>query len=98
MTPRTLVAVGLVAGLLGCSDVEDPLAPPGFTIVEGQVRYTPIEGGCWLLHATNDTIYQGVPTALRINTLHVRAAVRVRQGDTYCPGLPAEYAWVRALP
>ena len=99
MTPKTWIAIALVTGLVGCSNVVDPPVPEGFTVVEGRVVYASIEGGCWLLQATNDMAYLGVPTEQQVNNLRVRAALRVRSDwGTYCPGVPSEIAWIRALP
>lgn len=81
--------LGIVAlAVIGCSatDGPPPDSGPEPMVLEGQVRFLTIEGGCWGLQ-TDSATYEpvgGFPEDFRQDRLEVRATVRSVHGGSIC--------------
>ncbi len=54
--------------------------PPGVFVVDGTVRFLPVEGGCWSIEGTNGRRYEPInlPAEFRHDGLPVRAMLKAR--------------------
>ena len=74
------------------------------TIVTGDfvVRFEPIEGGCWGLVATDNTLYSpsNLDNVYRIDGLRVTASLEVPSPPWggFCPGQPVKVIEIAPLP
>ncbi len=90
MTLRSYIVLSLAiaSGTLGCASSEEapPAADDAMFVVEGNVRFLNIEGGCWGLQ-TDSATYEpvgGFPEGFRQDQLAVRATVRSVDGASIC--------------
>ena len=90
MTVRGHIAFSLIAagGLLGCASQEEapPAADDAIYVIEGDVRFVNVEGGCWGLQ-TDSATYEpvgGIPEGFRQDQLAMRATVRNVDGASIC--------------
>jgi len=90
MTLRSYIALSLAmaSGMLGCASQEEaPPAPEDAAfVIEGNVRFIDVEGGCWGI-GTDSTTYEpvgGIPDGFRQDQLAVRATVRGVEGASIC--------------
>ncbi|TDJ54115.1 MAG: hypothetical protein E2O47_06825 [Gemmatimonadetes bacterium] len=90
MTLRSYIALSLavVGGMLGCASQEEalPAADDAVFVIEGNVRFIDIEGGCWGI-GTDSATYEpvgGIPDGFRQDQLAVRATVRGVEGASIC--------------
>ena len=90
MTPRSYIVLSLAiaSGMLGCASQEEapPAADDAVFVIEGDVRFIDLEGGCWGLQ-TDSATYEpvgGFPENFRQDQLAVRATVRRVDGASIC--------------
>jgi hypothetical protein len=89
MTMRSYIAfsLALAGGMLGCASQEaPPAADDAVFVIEGDVRFLDVEGGCWGLQ-TDSATYEpvgGIPEGFRQDRLVVRATVRGVEGASIC--------------
>ncbi len=71
---RMLLPIAACLAISGCS-----LFDQGFEVT-GTVRFTPVEGGCWLIRAEDGRAFEptNLATAFRKDSLRVRATVEAR--------------------
>ncbi len=97
---RLRLAAGIaLVGLLACSRTRDSLGPipPGAPLltpdqtlsIDATARFSPIEGGCWLLVEDAGSRYVfGLPEGFRRDGLTVHAVVRGSSLGSFCgPGV-----------
>ncbi len=82
------LSLAMAVGVLGCaSQQEAPPAPDDATfVIEGNVRFIDVEGGCWGI-GTDSATYEpvgGIPDGFRQDQLAVRATVRGVEGASIC--------------
>ncbi|MEE8362253.1 MAG: hypothetical protein V3R71_08845 [Gemmatimonadales bacterium] len=82
------LSLAMAVGVLGCASQEE--APPATDdaafVIEGNVRFIDIEGGCWGI-GTDSATYEpvgGIPEGFRQDQLAVRATVRGVEGASIC--------------
>ncbi len=90
MTQRSYIVLylAIASGMLGCASQEEapPAADDSAFVIEGDVRFIDIEGGCWGL-LTDSATYEpvgGIPDGFRQDQLAVRATVRSVDGASIC--------------
>ncbi len=90
MTLRSYIVLSLAiaSGMLGCASQEEapPAADDAVFVIEGDVRFIDLEGGCWGLQ-TDSATYEpvgGFPEGFRQDQLAVRATVRSVDGASIC--------------
>ncbi len=90
MTLRSYIVLSLAiaSGMLGCASQEEapPAAGDAVFVIEGDVRFIDLEGGCWGLQ-TDSATYEpvgGFPEGFRQDQLAVRATVRSVDGASIC--------------
>ncbi len=90
MTQRSYIVLSLAIaiGMLGCASKEEapPAADDAVFVIEGDVRFIDLEGGCWGLQ-TDSATYEpvgGFPEGFRQDQLAVRATVRSVDGASIC--------------
>ncbi len=90
MTLRSYIVLSLAiaSGMLGCASQEEapPAADDAVFVIEGDVRFIDLEGGCWGLQ-TDSATYEpvgGFPGGFRQDQLAVRATVRSVDGASIC--------------
>ena len=90
MTLRSYIALSLAmaGGMLGCASQQEALPPAddAVFVIEGDVRFIDVEGGCWGLQ-TDSATYEpvaGFPVGFRQDRLAVRATVRGVEGASIC--------------
>ncbi len=90
MTLRSYVvfSLAMASGMLGCASQEEtsPAADDAVFVIEGDVRFIDVEGGCWGLQ-TDSATYEpvgGFPVGFRQDQLTVRATVRGVEGASIC--------------
>ncbi len=90
MTLRSYIVLSLAitSGMLGCASQEEapPAADDAVFVIEGDVRFIDLEGGCWGLQ-TDSATYEpvgGFPEGFRQDQLAVRATVRRVDGASIC--------------
>jgi hypothetical protein len=102
-----LLVAGLVSGSIGCSDTADlgqrdgnRVLPPGAVAVDGVVQYVALEGGCWLIRATEGSLFlpMQLPTAFQRDGMAVSAELLPRDDvATICMiGTTVEILSIRA--
>jgi len=71
------VATIILLSLLSSCDIFDDSET---FAIEGNVRFSPVEGGCWFVLTTNDTRYEplNLPEELKEDGLYVKLIVRPR--------------------
>ena len=82
------LSLAMVGSMLGCASQEEaPPAPDDAAfVIEGNVRFIDVEGGCWGLQ-TDSATYEpvgGFPVGFRQDQLTVRATVRGVEGASIC--------------
>jgi hypothetical protein len=82
------VSLAMAGGMLGCAPQAEapPEADDAIFVVEGDVRFLNVEGGCWGLQ-TDSATYEpvgGLPEGFRQDQLAVRATVRAVDGASIC--------------
>lgn len=82
------LSLAMVGSMLGCASQQEP--PPATDdaafVIEGNVRFIDIEGGCWGI-GTDSATYEpigGIPEGFRQDQLAVRATVRGVEGASIC--------------
>lgn len=90
MTVRSYIAFSLAmaSGMLGCASQQEALPPAddAVFVIEGNVRFIDLEGGCWGLQ-TDSATYEpvgGIPDGFRQDQLAVRATVCGVEGASIC--------------
>ena len=90
MTAQSYITLSLVivSGMLGCASQQEalPKADDTVFVIEGDVRFIDVEGGCWGLQ-TDSATYEpvgGFPEGFRQDQLAVRATVRGVDGASIC--------------
>ena len=90
MTLRSYIVLSLAiaSGMLGCASQEEapPAADDAVFVIEGDVRFIDLEGGCWGFQ-TDSATYEpvgGFPEGFRQDQLAVRATVRDVEGASIC--------------
>ena len=90
MTLRSYIVLSLAitSGMLGCASQEEapPAADDAVFVIEGDVRFIDLEGGCWGPR-TDSATYEpvgGFPEGFRQDQLAVRATVRSVDGASIC--------------
>ena len=96
---RILFASACLIGVLACSTTHEALGPipPGAPLptpdqtlsIDATVRFSNIEGGCWLLiEAAGSRYVFGLPEFFRRDGLKVHAVIRGSRSGSFCgPGV-----------
>jgi hypothetical protein len=82
------LSLAMAGGMLGCASQQEALPPAddAVFVIEGDVRFIDLEGGCWGLQ-TDSATYEpvgGFPEGFRQDQLAVRATVRSVDGASIC--------------
>ncbi len=82
------LSLAIAGSMLGCASQEEAPPAPEDTafVIEGNVRFVDVEGGCWGI-GTDSATYEpvgGIPDGFRQDQLAVRATVRRVDGASIC--------------
>ena len=83
-----VLSLAMASGMVACASQEEasPATNDAAFVIEGNVRFLNIEGGCWGLQ-TDSATYEpvgGFPEGFRQDRLAVRATVRSVDGASIC--------------